>query len=379
MEQEIERFRRFFACCVNEPDRSGAILLPAKFGALHLIHRLPQFFGKRHDSASISQADRVAAVLSAMTARVQRQNYGRLRIDRGISVFPMRRIDMKSTAVSIAFCLAAIACTAAAEAEAIEVFIRLIDQVDTPAREPGVLIELKAKEGQMVCVDEVLGRVEDVEAQFNSRRAELELTIASEEAANDLPVQAADKAAEVADNDWKRAQRARAAVHNAISDSELEHRKLTAEKAVLDLEAARRKLKVASMQRDLKQNELAYSQRKLEQHQVTSPLDGMVVELYRRQGEWVEPGEKVLRIIRLDRLRAEGFVDASVAGPDWLGQQAVVTVTDAKEGEQSYAGKIVFVSPEIDPVNGQVAVWAEVENRELSLRPGLRAKMTIAE
>ena len=40
-------------------------------------------------------------------------------------------------------------------------------------------------------------------------------------------------------------------------------------------------------------------------------------------------------------------------------------------------GKIVFVSPEIDPVNAQVRVWAEVENPDLSLRPGLQAEMII--
>jgi hypothetical protein len=37
----------------------------------------------------------------------------------------------------------------------------------------------------------------------------------------------------------------------------------------------------------------------------------------------------------------------------------------------------VFVSPEVNPVNGQVRVWAEVENRGLLLRPGLQAALTI--
>jgi multidrug efflux pump subunit AcrA (membrane-fusion protein) len=37
----------------------------------------------------------------------------------------------------------------------------------------------------------------------------------------------------------------------------------------------------------------------------------------------------------------------------------------------------VFVSPEVDPVNGQVRVLAEVDNPDGVLRPGLRATMTI--
>ena len=40
-------------------------------------------------------------------------------------------------------------------------------------------------------------------------------------------------------------------------------------------------------------------------------------------------------------------------------------------------GKVTFVSPEVDPVNHQVRVWAEVDNTELVLRPGLAAEMTI--
>ena len=40
-------------------------------------------------------------------------------------------------------------------------------------------------------------------------------------------------------------------------------------------------------------------------------IAGVVVEIKRRKGEWVEPGETVIRILRIDSLRAEGFVDAS--------------------------------------------------------------------
>ena len=34
----------------------------------------------------------------------------------------------------------------------------------------------------------------------------------------------------------------------------------------------------------------------------------MVVQIKRHRGEWVQAGESVVRVLRLDRLRAEGFV-----------------------------------------------------------------------
>jgi multidrug efflux pump subunit AcrA (membrane-fusion protein) len=40
-------------------------------------------------------------------------------------------------------------------------------------------------------------------------------------------------------------------------------------------------------------------------------------------------------------------------------------------------GEIVFVSPEINPVSGQVRVWAEVDNLQGYLKPGMRATMTV--
>ena len=44
---------------------------------------------------------------------------------------------------------------------------------------------------------------------------------------------------------------------------------------------------------------------------------------------------------------------------------------------ESFPGKIAFVSPEVDPITSQVRVWAEVENRKLLLRPGLRGSFVI--
>ena len=92
----------------------------------------------------------------------------------------------------------------------------------------------------------------------------------------------------------------------------------------------------------------------------------------------MKPGEQIFRIVRTDRLRAEGFVQASDVVEDLRGRPVSVVPDLQSKVVQPFTGKIVFVSPEIDPVNGQVRVWAEVENPNGHLRPGLRATMTIA-
>ncbi len=52
-------------------------------------------------------------------------------------------------------------------------------------------------------------------------------------------------------------------------------------------------------------------------------------------------------------------------------------MVDEGEKKSSFAGQIVFVSPEVDPITGQVRVWAEIDNKDSRLRPGQPAKMVV--
>jgi multidrug efflux pump subunit AcrA (membrane-fusion protein) len=101
----------------------------------------------------------------------------------------------------------------------------------------------------------------------------------------------------------------------------------------------------------------------------------VIVQVYVRKGEWVEPGEQALRIVNADRLKAEGFIPAADANASLVGESVTLTV-DPNE-KQQFSGAIVFVSPEVDPITGQVRVWAEIGNRDGRLRSGQPAKMVI--
>jgi len=108
-----------------------------------------------------------------------------------------------------------------------------------------------------------------------------------------------------------------------------------------------------------------------------APFAGMVVQIKKQRGEWANPGDSVLRLVRLDRLRVEAFAAASQVSAKLEGRRVVLSVDVPGKGPARFEGAIVFVSPEVNPVNGQVRIWAEVENSGLELRPGQRATMTI--
>jgi macrolide-specific efflux system membrane fusion protein len=116
----------------------------------------------------------------------------------------------------------------------------------------------------------------------------------------------------------------------------------------------------------------------IRQRRIIAPIGGIVTQVNRQRGEWVQPGQPIVRILRLDQVRAEGLASAHEVDGQLLGRPVKLTV-ELGQKPVEFSGKVVFVSPEVDPVNGQVRVWAEIDNRELKLRPGQHGSLTIEE
>jgi RND family efflux transporter MFP subunit len=266
----------------------------------------------------------------------------------------------------------------AAEIEVPSVLVKLIEQVDVPAREAGVLEQLSVREGQMVKVGDPLAQIDDAAAKFAKHKAELELDGARQLSESDVKVRFARKSSEVAAAELKRALDSQQRLADSVSASELDQLRLLAEKATLEIEQAQLEFNVAKTARELKENDVRTAEHDVAQRRINAPIAGFVAQVHRHPGEWVEPGQAILRMLRLDRLRAEGLVSAQTVGDDLMGRSVTLTVRQGDSPTQ-YSGKIVFVSPEIDPVNGQVRVWAEIDNSDLKLRPGLHGSMVIAD
>jgi macrolide-specific efflux system membrane fusion protein len=257
------------------------------------------------------------------------------------------------------------------------VLITLIEQVDVPAADSGALVSISVREGELVAEGAVLAQLEDSEARQMAERAKLEFEIAAKEAQNVLKVQYARKSLEVAQAELRRATDSIGKYRNSVSQSELDTLRLTADGAALELEQAEHNLAVAKLTSQLKQREYAIATSRLDRRRLLAPIAGVVVQLKRQRGEWVEPGNAVLRLVRMDRLRCEGFLSARDLVDSLDGRKVTVSVDLPGKPKAQFPGKVTFISPEVNPVNGQVRFWAEVENPELLLKPGLQASLTI--
>lgn len=267
------------------------------------------------------------------------------------------------------------ACLPAAEVPSM--LIRLVQQVDVPAREAGLLAAVRVTEGQMVQEGELLAQIDDTEARLAEEQAVLDVQIARANATNDVNLRFARKSVDVAKAELQRAEQSNQSFAKSVSDSEMDRLRLVVERSVLAVEQSQHEQTIAGLTLQAKESVVRSAQETVQRHKLLAPFSGIVVQIKRNHGEWVTPGEAVVRILRIDRLRAEGYLPAQFARPDLQGKAVRLSVDLPDAPGTVFPGKIVFLDPEIDPVNAQVRIWAEVENAGLQLRPGMRASMKL--
>jgi len=259
--------------------------------------------------------------------------------------------------------------------------ITLIDEAEVPAHEEGALLEIMAREGQQVSKGEVLAQVDDRKVRMAENVARYELEAAKTEASNDVNVRYARAAAEVAAAEYQQASDANRAAPKAYPLAEVRRLLLEHRKFMLQIEQSEHELTLAGLTAKVKEAQLEAASTDVDRRKVKAPFDGIVVKRYRRVGEWVRPGEPVLRLVRTDHLRIEGYLDATRIPPAAVaGQPVSITVAMPHGGQETFEGKVVFVSPLVE-AGMQFLVHAEVVNRQQNgyplLRPGLPADMKI--
>lgn len=248
------------------------------------------------------------------------------------------------------------------------------------------------------------------EAEQEKAKLEIAARISQKQADSDVAVRLAEKSKDVAKYELDRAQKAKESFSGSISNSELNRLTVLFDQRTLEIEKAQedRAINVLKPEADLAavqqqaeaitrtqslaaekeqeqqvaranlqvaKSELAEARLQLERRRLKAPFPATVVAVSRQPGEWVEPGSVVLRLIQLDRLRVEGFVSADQAILMAPGQR--VQIVFPGNVVKPVSGEITFVSPEVEPVNQQVRIWAEFDNPEKRIRPGLVTTMEV--
>jgi multidrug efflux pump subunit AcrA (membrane-fusion protein) len=248
------------------------------------------------------------------------------------------------------------------------------------------------------------------EAEQEKAKLEVAARISQKQAESDVAVRLAEKSKDVAKYELDRAQKAKDSFSGSISNSELNRLTVLFDQRTLEIEKAQedrainvlkpeadlaavqqqaeaiartqslaaekeQEQQVAQANLEVAKSELAEAKLQLERRRLKAPFAATVVAVSRQPGEWLEPGSVVLRLIQLDRLRVEGFVSADQAVLMAPGQR--VQIVFPGNLVEPVSGEVTFVSPEVEPVNQQVRIWAEFDNPEKRIRPGLVTTMEV--
>jgi multidrug efflux pump subunit AcrA (membrane-fusion protein) len=259
--------------------------------------------------------------------------------------------------------------------------VSLIDEAEVPAREAGVLVSLNARRGMTVEAGSLLAQIDDLQAQMAKKVAQLEYDVSRKEAENDISVRAAQAASLVAKAEYDEAIEANRRVSGTVTPSEVRRLLLTYNRSRLQIELAQLEFSIVRLNTRTRAAQVEAAENAIQRRRIEAPLSGVIAEVHRHAGEWVNAGDPVLRVVRMDKLRVEGYVDAPQLAPQEVLQRPVTVVVRLAHGQEERVNSTVgFVSPLVE-ATGQYRISADINNTATGahwlISPGMMAEMTI--
>jgi multidrug resistance efflux pump len=260
-----------------------------------------------------------------------------------------------------------------------EIDIRVYAEVE------GLLTKLLVREGDHVKLDQLIAAIDDRTAQAAVDVAESTVRGADKRATDDIEKRYAEAAAGVAQKDYEMSLKANADNPGVISDIDIEKKRLDRDRARLQIEKAMNDQVLAAFDADVKHAELRAAKVALKRRQIYAKSDGEIQDMILREGEWVNPGDPIMRLVKFDVMWVESYVKTQDYDPAELqGRPVTVRITLARGREVAVQGRIIHVNQStIDTTMGyaEYLVRAEIQNQRTGdfwiVRPGLPAYMTI--
>jgi RND family efflux transporter MFP subunit len=242
-----------------------------------------------------------------------------------------------------------------------------IEKSAVSALREGVIKDMELQVGMEVLRGKSIGTLHDEMARLTVAKAQL--------GASNVAARAKAQAQkELAIANLARLQRLNKIGSNYVSREEVE-------KAEAEVKVSAALILEAEENQKLAQAELDLANQQLQEHTITAPFDGIIMERLKNPGESVRANEPVVQLGKIDKVRFFGYLPLERAYRVKVGMTvdvAPLTEADLPITKKRFRGKVTFVSPEVVPVRNQIQVFADVTNNTAKdLLPGLKADMTI--
>jgi RND family efflux transporter MFP subunit len=163
----------------------------------------------------------------------------------------------------------------------------------------------------------------------------------------------------------------------AVERREFENRgaqNLFAEQLISEDEAMEKaiELRLAQLQYDIVRE-------RLNLRSLRAPISGVVVERLYEVGEMVAVGEPILRLVDIATIFISVYMTVEEARAFPAGRKVDLRFPEMESDFEGLVGKVDFVDPRVDPASGLLQIRILAENPNLAVKPGLRARVTLAD
>lgn len=217
--------------------------------------------------------------------------------------------------------------------------VEFIDSIQLPALETGQIVSIFVKEGDAVPAGKTVGQIDDQLFKSMLDQARLKHAIADQKANDNTSLMAAKNEIALAQVDYDRTKKL--ASTGSKSQSEYEKARFSLRLAMLKEVAAQNEKDSANGELQIESSRMREVSERIRRHGIIAPssFEGHVIEILRNELEWVNAGEPVMRIGRMDRLWVQGVVDANVVNPHEIVNRPVTVTLRLVRRDDRFSGQ----------------------------------------
>jgi multidrug efflux pump subunit AcrA (membrane-fusion protein) len=263
--------------------------------------------------------------------------------------------------------------------------VRFAAEVDVPALTTGRVAEVNVAPNDTIELGAPVARLDDRSLLIRRRAAQLRYDNAKADSEDDVEIQYATVAKAEAEAELDVSRSIQKDARGAVPLTRMRQLRLAVERGQLEVAQAKKRLKLAEVEAGLREADLAVIDDQLRNLHVESPIGGVVLEVDREAGEWIEKGATLATIGRIDRLHIHALLSSEKIAPSQCrGLLVSVHWKDPTDGkEKSLRGKVLSVDPQMLP-GGRFRLHAEIVNRRVDntadqwqLNPGTEVRMKV--
>lgn len=237
------------------------------------------------------------------------------------------------------------------QTDAIDGYISPFRSIELSSDEAGAIAKLAVEEGDLIEAGGTVARLDD-------RVQELQVQIAEELAQTTSQLIAANQLLEKRKEISRRLGELQQRGH--ASQSEII-------RAEMELSIAQAKVLAAKEEKAVREIELRRAEVQLDRRTITSPFDGIVAKIHRREGEFLSPlHPEVATIIQVDKLLASFAIMSNQLDQFSIDQEHTIRL----ENGSLIKGRVYRIGVETDSQSGTVEIKLLIENPNLKLRSG---------